>query len=91
MIIHSKQFNNFAHMIWSIFPSFCIYPQDFKQSLSLIAEGIEYYLINVIQVRKYIINGFIHLINKPLKFINKQKDKNDKNIMNAKQQIEIIM
>eukprot|EP01084_Bolivina_argentea_P191332 328667_1 len=91
--IASKQFDSMCHMIWNIFPSFCIYPKDFSITFPQIAESIAYYLINIIEVRPYIIHGFIHLIKKPLEFIKKQNEKgifeNDM-IKNAKLQINVL-
>ncbi len=93
MCIAAKQSNAMCHMIWNIFPSFCIYPKDFSIVFPQIAEAVAGYLINFVEVRPYIIHGLIHLIKKPLEFIQMENEKgifgNDM-IQNAKLQMNII-
>ncbi len=91
MRIASKQSDSMCHMIWNIFPSFCIYPKDFSVTFS---KPIAYYMINLEEVKPYIIHGFIPLIKKPLEYIKKQNEKgifeNDM-IKNAKAQNLLIL
>lgn len=80
-IVHSKTFNNISHMIWSLFPSFCIFPSDIDIFVK-IAPKIAEYLIKNKEYHKYILQGFINLINKPLiaKSNNLMKQKVEKQL-----------
>jgi len=95
LTVHHKQFDAMSHHIWSLFPAFCIYPRDFTDVFPKIAESVAFYMMNLPDIRLYIINGLSHLIEKPINFLHKQEQReaakvNTEHVENATAQLECM-